>query len=60
MTALLAPAASALWGTSDVADGLISRRLGPEATAFISPAARAERPRDRRTLRCAAPELLII
>ncbi|MGO8960313.1 MAG: EamA family transporter [Streptosporangiaceae bacterium] len=38
MTALLALAASALWGTSDFGGGLISRRLDPSAAVLISQA----------------------
>jgi drug/metabolite transporter (DMT)-like permease len=38
MTALLALAASALWGTSDFGGGLISRKLHPSAAVFLSQA----------------------
>jgi drug/metabolite transporter (DMT)-like permease len=38
MSALLALAASVLWGTSDFGGGLISRRLSATATVFISQA----------------------
>jgi drug/metabolite transporter (DMT)-like permease len=38
MNALLALAASALWGTSDFGGGLISRRLDPSAAVLISQA----------------------
>lgn len=38
MSALLALAASVLWGTSDFGGGLISRRLSAAATVFISQA----------------------
>ena len=38
MNALLALAASALWGTSDFGGGLISRRLHPSAAVLISQA----------------------
>lgn len=38
MNALLALAASALWGTSDFGGGLISRRLNPSAAVLISQA----------------------
>jgi len=38
VNALLALAASALWGTSDFGGGLISRRLDPAATVLISQA----------------------
>jgi drug/metabolite transporter (DMT)-like permease len=38
MTALLALAASALWGTSDFGGGLISRKLHPSAAVLISQA----------------------
>jgi len=38
VTALLALAASALWGTSDFGGGLISRRLHPSAAVLISQA----------------------
>jgi uncharacterized membrane protein len=38
MTALLALAASALWGTSDFGGGLISRRLHPSAAVLLSQA----------------------
>ena len=38
MNALLALAASALWGTSDFGGGLISRRLDPAAAVLISQA----------------------
>jgi drug/metabolite transporter (DMT)-like permease len=38
VNALLALAASALWGTSDFGGGLISRRLDPSATVLISQA----------------------
>lgn len=38
MTALLALAASALWGTSDFGGGLISRKLNPSAAVLISQA----------------------
>lgn len=38
MNALLALAASALWGTSDFGGGLISRRLDPSAAVLVSQA----------------------
>jgi drug/metabolite transporter (DMT)-like permease len=38
MTALLALAASALWGTSDFGGGLISRKLHPSAAVLVSQA----------------------
>jgi hypothetical protein len=38
VTALLAPAASVLWGSSDFGGGLISRRLHPSAVVLISQA----------------------
>ena len=38
MNALLALAASALWGTSDFGGGLISRRVHPSAAVLISQA----------------------
>ena len=44
VNALLALAASALWGTSDFGGGLMSRRLDPSAAVLISQATGAGRP----------------